>query len=1229
MSKNQRLLKLVVFLLTICILNLNITFNFKELFNSDFVQLNNKTYAETKEITFSENTQRNQSKEIIIPKLSSVISKTVNTGNVDYSIDGDKLTIYVSDGVASRTSTTSKPDTVVTVSSQTNSFTDTYAYDSGGYKGILDKYGSSYGTLESGELIPGDSKYIPDYYVDSDTDSFTDKIPYDINDYEGELSKVGTSEKYVKSGEEFYKPSKPVTRTVFIPYMSNDKFPDSYPYEDNEGYTGNVYKDTNNPEYEGTISSTAGRFQDYVGTVYGKPIDTRLYAYKQKYSGTVTKAAEDNRVFTSPYYQDYSGTVYGDTTYYYTYTVNIEYSTNRAPAIESISPTESQLLSDYDTAFIPSAKFTDADGNDLTCKYFIDNLEKDSKVISNTVTAQLVNFKSFNMSTLSEGEHTLKFEVNDGIAAAKTKSIKIIVDKTAPAIGTVSFTSDDNSITISGSATDSTGGLDTNCYRFSVGNLVSEWKSTLSHTFSSLEPNTEYTAVFEAKDKSGHIASKTQDIYTKSQIPNLSVENHKEDGFDIKFDDKNPSTTQYKIMVGTKYVNSSGNLTTSPTWITLNEKKVIVSGLAQNTDYNIKSKTKNYNNDESGYSTIINTRTLATAPNEMNVVLSQTKIITSWNAIPGATKYEIEADGIKNDLGTSNSFTHNDLIADTTHSYRLRVTNSSGTGGWSKLFTANTWPYPPTIPENIDFILERTAITVSWDSAIRATSYEVEADGQIFEVGNMTSFIHTGLTPDTMHSYKIRAVNIGGKSEWSSEISKKTLPNPPDTPGNIVRKPTIYKIELKWDAPPRAETYEIMIDGIMVNLGKDNFYIHENLYPATIYKYQVRARNPGGCSAWSDEFEVETLPEPPLIPTNLMATSEKNSIFVTWFDVKYAASYDVEIDGGTIVNVPKAEYQHEQLSSNQKHTYRVRAINVSGISDWSKSIEMSTLPEENSNTNSNISLSNLVAIVTNNAVIISWDSVEKDAEYEVEADGELSNNARNTLFKHTKLEPVTNHTYRIRVKTIKGLSDWCAVLSLSTLPNPPDAPESINTIVNRNEIEITWAPSNGAEEYDIEVDGEVIENGLSTSYRHTGLLPGTTHTYRVRAKNITGMTAWSEEIKKSTVSPTYVINCTEDQKFELSVIVKNVQDFNGNKYVITFDESKLEVEDLYGFSSEMDIETGKINGSNLYATYTPGRIEFIVNENIVPGSTWTGEISNIIFKPKVSGEVFIDLNVVQ
>ncbi|WP_168736015.1 fibronectin type III domain-containing protein, partial [Cohnella fermenti] len=176
------------------------------------------------------------------------------------------------------------------------------------------------------------------------------------------------------------------------------------------------------------------------------------------------------------------------------------------------------------------------------------------------------------------------------------------------------------------------------------------------------------------------------------------------------------------------------------------------------------------------------------------------------------------------------------------------------------------------------------------------------------------------------------------------------------------------------------------------------------------------------------------------------------------------------------------------------------------------------------------------AVVTNRTITLSWDTVAPDAQYEVEVDGKITDIGTDTTFHHGGLQAEEFHSYKIRWKNAEGTSQWVAVLSLSTLSNPLDGQMQVEAFATNNSIELRWDKVNGATGYDIEIDGDAVVEGTGSSYTHSELSSGTSHMYRVRAKNETGVTAWSDAIVKSTTSPTYQVKATKDKTFSLSIL---------------------------------------------------------------------------------------------
>jgi hypothetical protein len=73
-------------------------------------------------------------------------------------------------------------------------------------------------------------------------------------------------------------------------------------------------------------------------------------------------------------------------------------------------------------------------------------------------------------------------------------------------------------------------------------------------------------------------------------------------------------------------------------------------------------------------------------------------------------------------------------------------------------------------------------------------------------------------------------------------------------------------------------------------------------------------------------------------------------------------------------------------------------------------------------------------------------------------------------------------------------------------------PLNLQGAVKESSIELTWNKVDGATAYDLEVDGKLIANVVSDSFHHTGLIQGSKHVYRVKAKKDQLESDWSPAI---------------------------------------------------------------------------------------------------------------------
>lgn len=791
------------------------------------------------------------------------------------------------------------------------------------------------------------------------------------------------------------------------------------------------------------------------------------------------------------------------------------------PDLSSPAPFPNAVLSEVETAYIPQITVADADNETLTCKYYIDSetSPRDTQIATNTITPQAISFSATNINELPEGSHTIKFEVNDGkVIDPVTQTVKFKVDKSAPDISQVSIigtsTVNNISLNLSGSAIDTIGGLDADPYRYIVGSSVSSWgMATTYESTNNLIPNTQYQVSFVARDKVGHIASSTQNIYTKAAVPSLTVNNASSYTLDITSEEENSSATQYQISVneGLQYVTQEGNLTAAPTWITLSGKKVTVKGLNPSSTYTFSAKARNAENIETAVSSSVSGTTLIAppaSPASLIATATDRTVTVSWEAVNGASGYDIEADGAILNNDTATAYTHTGLNPGTPHTYRVRAKNEGGPGNWSSPITKSTLPGSPNIPVNLNAIPLSTSITVTWNNVPGATGYDIEADGELVSNGPNTNYIHNSLTPGTHHSYRVRSINPGGKSEWSGYANATTQLESVPVPVNVTTVPTLNNITLSWDAVTGASGYDVEVDGVTYDNGVRTTYTQNSLAPGTQHLYRVRAKKGGINSEWSAAVVASTLTNAFGTPASFKANANYTSVELSWAAVPDATGYDLEIDGVVTDNGPETTGIHSGLEPNSSHTYRVRARSAAQNSEWTDllTIVIFTLrtPE------------NVTAEADQTSISLAWNPVETAITYDIEFDGSIITGIQSTTYSAIGLTPNTQHIIKVRAVNGSGTSNWSAPLIQATKFAMGNVPR-VSGLAKKTSLVLMWNKLEGAAAYDVEADGVVTSNIQTASFNATGLTSGTQHIYRVRAQNSSGAGEWSQEFKISTL----------------------------------------------------------------------------------------------------------------
>jgi len=121
-------------------------------------------------------------------------------------------------------------------------------------------------------------------------------------------------------------------------------------------------------------------------------------------------------------------------------------------------------------------------------------------------------------------------------------------------------------------------------------------------------------------------------------------------------------------------------------------------------------------------------------------------------------------------------------------------------------------PPPPTAPANLT-VTTSTAQGVpnalAWtDMSVNEDTFEIQrrAGAPLFSPlsavsANVTTYDDNALSPETEYTYRVRAVNLGGASAWSNEVTVTTpaIPVPPLPPSElVVTAVTTESVEIGW-----------------------------------------------------------------------------------------------------------------------------------------------------------------------------------------------------------------------------------------------------------------------------------------------------------------------------------------------------------------------------------------------------------------------------------------------
>lgn len=423
------------------------------------------------------------------------------------------------------------------------------------------------------------------------------------------------------------------------------------------------------------------------------------------------------------------------------------------------------------------------------------------------------------------------------------------------------------------------------------------------------------------------------------------------------------------------------------------------------------------------------------------------------------------------------------------------------------VITSITDPYP----------CEAGSVRVWFTQGTGATQHDLYMDGTLVMYGIPSSPAIIAPGDDDPHEFVIRAIN----GECHTDSAPVTGADE-DGPAPGIPSPSAADrdecdptgIEISWPAVSGATNYDLRIDGTTVigNASSPYVYTPGN---SNSHTFSVRAKN-GNCAGnWSSNISGADLvlrPATPLAPTiNDTNYCSLTGVQISWTAVPNADSYDLMIDGTTVINSVTSPHLYQPGNSNS-HNYQIRAIR-SGckgfFSPITAGIDRITLetPAPPSVTD--------VDPCAQSGVSITWSPVPGATTYDLIVDGsELFPNVTSPYIYDPKDSMV--HLYSILPKSPSCDGDRSDNTEKADINNGVAVPSSFgggdDDPCNPTGVRLTWSAVSGATGYDLMVDSNTITD-VSSPYVH---IPGDTdtHAFRVRAKNASCVSDWTASLEE-------------------------------------------------------------------------------------------------------------------
>ena len=513
-------------------------------------------------------------------------------------------------------------------------------------------------------------------------------------------------------------------------------------------------------------------------------------------------------------------------------------------------------------------------------------------------------------------------------------------------------------------------------------------------------------------------------------------------------------------------------------------------------------------------------------PSGLSVSNTIASLTLKWNAVKGATGYEIYRAGTDGKYSkittvTSTSYVDTSVKNNTQYSYRIKAYNTACTSAFS---TAASLKKTQISVSNLKADANGSKVQLSWTGVVTGAEgyviYRRTEGGSYAEIGRTSGNTYSDTISAGIKYYYAVAVYSGSRTEDKCpEVGVMYLAEPAVTGASNITS----GVQVKWSKVTGATGYIVYHKGAGkgwariadIKDGSTVNYTDTTAESGTTYTYTVRAYNKDTMSDWNSTKSLMRISD-----TTLTGASNITSgVQVKWSQVTGATGYIVYRKGagkgwGRIADIKSGStvsYTDTTAASGTTYTYTVRAYNGNTMGDWHSAKSVMRISDTTLTGASNITY----------GVQVKWSRVTGATGYIVYRKGAGKGWARIADIKNgstvsytdTTAASGTTYTYTVRAYNGSTMGDWHSTKSVKRLSDPKLTSASKVS----GGINVRWTGVTGATGYIVYRKsgsgswGRIadIKSGSTVSYTDRTAKAGTTYTYTVRAYSGSTMGDWS------------------------------------------------------------------------------------------------------------------------